>query len=320
MIPHAKLGTFLLFAFAIVAVSSPTAFALITGGVGNEPLRDPGWPAGGAVIFNTGTRVAWWEGPPFGGGQWHAECRGNANDLNTILADFAKLDVKSKRIVLHDGIGRSFWRNPNNEADKREKAQIDWTFMVWQPDNWKRLRKLPADINPTDPDDAKDGPPAQIDVYTGGNIKWADVTVPEGLKVVDQRLEAHGFTTADGVVLEGKVTDLATKKPLAAKMRLETIEQQKQGGYRHTKVVVAKSDDGGRWVLNKTPAGLHQVVIESDGYVPRIIVYVNHDDQPCWQEFSSGLARPAIVAGRIIDDAGQPLADVDVRISDVTAT
>src|SRR5438128_1762447 len=38
---------------AILAVTDPgEAFALITGGEGNKPITDPGWPAGAAAIFN----------------------------------------------------------------------------------------------------------------------------------------------------------------------------------------------------------------------------------------------------------------------------
>jgi hypothetical protein len=313
-----RTGLLLLLATAIVAVPSQEAFALIMGGEGNAPIRDPGWPEGAAVIFNTKSRIAYWEGPPFGGGQWHAECRGDTKALSAVLADFAKLDVKNKRVVLHDGIGRSFWLNPNNEAAKRDAAKMDWVFMVWQPDNWKRLRKLPADLNPTDPKDAESGPPAQIDIYTGGNVKWDDVTVPKGLKIVDQRLEAHGFTLADGVVLEGKVTDLATKKPVTAKIRLERVEPQTKGGYRYSLVAEALADAAGRWVLKKAPAGWHRVVIEAPGFVPRVAGYANVDDQPRWQAYDSGLARPGPVTGRVTDDAGQPLADVEVRLADVT--
>src|SRR5947209_5939310 len=142
------LGTGLLplLSLAIVAVTSPEAFALIVGGEGNTPVDDPGWPAGAAAVFNVTSRIAWWEGPPFGGGQWHAECRGDAQALSAVLADFAKLDVKSKRVVLHDGVGRSFWLNPNNESAKKAAAKMDWRFMVWQPANWQRLRNLPADL------------------------------------------------------------------------------------------------------------------------------------------------------------------------------
>ena len=143
-----------------------------------------------------------------------------------VLADFARLDAKPKRVVVHDGTGHSFWLAPNGEKEKLAAAKIDWVFMVWQPASWERLRKLPADLNPTEPADTS--PPAQIDVYTAG-IDWADVTVPAGLEVVDQRLVAHGFTAADGVVLEGKVTDLSTRQPIAATIKLQRVEPQDEG-------------------------------------------------------------------------------------------
>jgi hypothetical protein len=296
----------LLLGLVIVAVSPPEAYALILGGLGNTPLRDPGWPAGAEAVFNTPARLAWWEGPPFGGGQWHAECAGDAKALSAVLANFAKLDVKAKQVVLHDGVGRSFWA---------KNAPMDWRFMVWQAASWQRQRRLPVDIGRIDAREAANGPPAQLDVYTGGKVKWAEVVVPRHLKIVDNRLEARGFAPADGVVIEGTVTDLATTKPiLGARMRLECTDK---GGYR---VAQATTDIAGRWVLKKTPRGPHQVVIEADGFVPRIVGYVLVEDQPRWQAFDGGLARPARVAGRVTDNAGKPLAGVEVSIRDVTAS
>ena len=68
------------------------------------------------------------------------------------------------------------------------------------------------------------------------------MTVPAGLEVSDERLEAHGFTSADGVVLEGKVLDLATKQPIAAKMQLQRVEPQAKGGYRYPVVAETIAD------------------------------------------------------------------------------
>ena len=280
-----------LLAAAIAVIPFRSAFALITGGEGNKPIADPGWPRGAAVIFNHPARIAWWEGPPFGGGQWHAECRGDARAMNAVLADFARLDARTKRVILHDGVGHSFWLNPNGEPAKEAAARIDWVFMVWQPANWERLRRLPADLNPTEARDADKGPPAEIDVYTGGGLRWSDVTVPKGLEVVDQRLEGHGFTTADGIVLEGKVTDLATGRPVAARMRLERIEPQAKGGYRYEVAARADADAQGRWVLKQAPAGWHRVVVEADGFVPRVAGYARFDDQPRWASYDCGLSR-----------------------------
>jgi hypothetical protein len=300
---------------AILTVIAPQeAFALITGGTGNKPINDPGWPTGATVMFNHPGRVAWWEGPPLGGGQWHAECRGDSRALSIVLSDFSRLNVKLKRVVVHDGAGHSFWLAPNGEKEKLEAAKIDWVFMVWQPASWERLRKLPADLNPTGRADSS--PPAQIDVYTA-DIDWSDVTVPAGLEVIDQRLAAHGFTTADGVVLEGKVTDLSNEQPIAAAIKLQRVEPQKKGGYLYPVVAEARTDAQGHWVLRKAPAGWIRVVVEANGFVPKVAGYARFDDQPRWQSYNCGLAHPATVSGRITDDDGKPLEGVDVRLDNV---
>src|ERR1700738_762726 len=99
------MGLLLLLSTAMMAVIPREVFALIEGGGGANLVADPGWPTGAAAIFNVPSRIAFWVGPPFGGGQWHAEYRGDPKALSAVLADFAKLDVKSKRIVLHERVG-----------------------------------------------------------------------------------------------------------------------------------------------------------------------------------------------------------------------
>jgi hypothetical protein len=153
----------LLLALVPCLVFSPDAYALITGGEGSVPLDDPGWPDGAATIFNHKARVAWLMGPPFGGGQYHAECRGDAKSFNEVLAHFAKLKVAAKRLIVEDGVGRSFWLNSNKMEDKKRRAEIDWRLMVWVPDNWERLSKLPPDVNFTNKNDH--GPPAEIQPF-----------------------------------------------------------------------------------------------------------------------------------------------------------
>lgn len=304
---------------ALAVVLAAPAFAMITGGEGNDPLRDPGWPNGAAPIFNHPGRIAYWEGPPFGGGQSHAECRGNAQAFNAVLAAFARLDVKNKRLVVHDGVGHSFWINPNQERAKRAKAEIDWSFMVWQPSSWQRLRKLPADLNPLAGEGAAQGPPSQIDVYVGGRIHWADVVVPKGLTLSDERLAAHGFALADGNVLEGKVVELASQRPLAARVRLEEVGLPAKGEYRYKLVAQTVADAQGHWALKSTPAGLHRIVVEADGFVPRVAGYDHSDGQPGWRSIDCMLTVGASITGRVADDAGQPLADVEVRLHGMVA-
>jgi hypothetical protein len=309
------------FAIVIGYISAQRASALITGGEGNDPVHDPGWPAGVAAVFNHPSRVAHWEGPPFGGGQSHAECRGNAQVLNTVLRDFAKVDTKSKKVVIHDGVGRSFWLNPNRQPEKADNAKIDWTFMVWVPANWERFGKVPGRVGRAPKEQKEtDGPidsPAQLDVYTGGNIKWADVVVPDGIDVVDERLEAHGFKTEDGTVIEGDLIDLADNKPVKGRVELQLIEPQKTGGYRYTVTRNTESNDKGKWVVKKAPAGWYQIVALADGYVPRVIGHARFDGQPGWQTYKGGLSKPTTVAGRVLDEVGKPMSDVTVRLMDV---
>jgi hypothetical protein len=307
-------------AFQSVLLASVVVFfpgradALITGGVGNKPLRDPGWPKGAAAIFNHPGRVAYWEGPPLGGGQWHSECRGDAKALNAVLADFAKIDVKTKRVVVHDGVGYSFWLNPNREPSKKAAAKVDWVFIVWQPGSWGRIRKMPADLNPIG--NAETNPPSQIDIYTA-NIRWADVKVPAGIEVVDNRLEAHGFTLADGVVLEGTARDASNKQPIAATIRLQQVAPQKQGGYQYPTVAETKTDSNGKWVIKQAPATWVRVVVEAAGFVPRVAGHAQFDEQPRWQSYDTSLSTAVSVSGQVKDADGKPLSDVHVSFRNV---
>ncbi len=304
----------IILAFLLVALPTREAAAMITGGEGNTPIADPGWPKGAAAIFNHAGRFAWWEGPPFGGGQWHSECRGNATALTAILTGFSRMDGKTKRVVVHDGVGQSFWIS---EPARKDAARMDWVFMVWQPPSWERLSRLPAGINPTDARDRSDGPPSQIDVYTGGNVRWAEVKVPAGLEVVDERLESHGFTTADGVVLEGKITNVADRMPIAGQVKLRRVEPRGLGPERYSVVAETTADSNGHWVLKKVLAGWFQVVIEANGFVPRIVGHARLDDQPHWSFFDGRLSPVAAVSGRVTDEAGQPLPGVEVRLRDI---
>lgn len=300
------LGVLLL---VILAVPRPAA-ALITGGEGNSPVSDPGWSKGAAPVFNVKARVAWWEGPPFGGGQYTAECRGDAAAFNAVLADFAKIEASGRRMIVHDGVGASFWLNPNGEEGKKKYAQIDWTFTVWIPAHFERLRGVRGELS----DEASSYP--TIHLYAGGNVKWDEVKVPDGITVDDQRLEAHGFTLADGTVLQGNVTDLATGASLNGEVALQRITPRKTGGYDYETTQIVKAVDG-QWVLKSVPEGWYQVVVSAPGYVDRIAHHLTVKPVPLWVGVSAELVVPARLEGFVTGPDGKPLEEVSVRLDDV---
>jgi hypothetical protein len=100
-------------------------------------------------------------------------------------------------------------------------------------------------------------------------------------------------------------------------MRLQRVEPQQKGGYLYPVVAETKTDAPGRWVLKKAPAGWVRVVVEADGFVARVAGYAQFDEQARWQSYDCGLARSAPVAGKVTDEDGKPLQDVDVRLDNV---
>lgn len=306
----------LLAAFCLVVIPPHAAFALITGGKGNEPVPDPGWPEGAAIVFNTKCRVACWEGPPLGGGQSFAECRGTSDEFNAVLVQFAEIKSTPKRLVIHDGIGQSFWLNMNDEPDKRDAAAIEWRFMVWQPKQWQKQKELPPGLRSSEVEAAGE-PVTQIDFFTGGRIRWEEVKVPVGIEVDDQRLEAHGYSADSGTVLEGTLTDTETGAPVTGAVRLDAVSTAKTGGYGYTEFLTVRTDPSGRWVARNVPAQWFRLLASADGYAPRVLGYAREGGRPQWRGFDGRLAREAKLTGRVIDADGAPLADVAVRLSDV---
>ncbi len=305
-------------ALALVVLHGETSSGLITGGTGNAPLSRPGWPQGAAEVFNHSSRIAWWEGPPFGGGQYHAEYRGDTAAFQGVLERFARLDVATKRIIIQDGTGQSFWLNPNGSPEKAVEAQIDWSFMFWNPENWQRLKTMPSDLQPPDVAGAEQAP-AILNVYTGGHVDWSQVAVPSGLVVTDHRLQAHGFAVEDATVLEGQVVAIDSGQPLRAQIELQQVQPQQSGGYEFMVLQETTTDDQGRWVVKNAPPQWLRVVVKATGYAPRVAGYLRVDEQPRWYSYDCGLAPCGQLSGQVMDAAGGLLDEVDVRLANVIA-
>ena len=72
----------LVLVLGLLMLASPVE-ALILTGTGNQPVHDPGWPVGAVEVANLPSRIGWWEGPPFGGGEWHFEYPGQDRRVST---------------------------------------------------------------------------------------------------------------------------------------------------------------------------------------------------------------------------------------------
>lgn len=293
---------------------SNSALALIQGGEGNNPIADPGWPSGTAEIFNHKGRIAWWEGPPLGGGEWHSECKGDASALNEVLKLFAKIEGPKKRLVVLDGIGYSFWLDPNGAKRGDRNTKIDWSFAVWQADRWKIQQEMPPGMSAIPNNQLT--PIATITVYTA-SLRWSEVQVPKGIEVIDNRLEAHGFNLNDGRVIEGKVT-AEDGKPLRAKIRVEELLPKKTG-YEYAVLSTIDTDKDGHWYIKNFGEKWCRIVVECDGYASRIAGHVRYDRQPGWEFMSTELAQRGSIQGRVVDEDGKPLADASVAMRDLVA-
>ena len=291
-------------------------YAIIFGGEGNKPLRDPGWPKGAAEVFNWKTRIAYWEGPPFGGGQWHAESKGNAEEVNRVLQAFEKIEAKQKRVILKSGIGYSFWLDPNRDRRHDKKTKIDWEFTVWVPKSWEFQKTLPPGMSAISGEPGEEPVPV-LTIYTSF-VKREKLELPKGLIIEDNTLEGHGFTKKDGRVLQGRVVDAESQEPLLATIRFESISKNPKGGYTYEQSEELKTNANGEWTKRNVTRKWSRIIVEAVGYSPRIVSHIRYDHQPGWAFLGSTLSKSTSLSGRVVNEQGQPLSGVRVRLSGVT--
>ena len=66
-------------------------------GRGNQAVLDAGWPEGALAMANFESRIGWWEGPPFGGGESHFLFCGNTEGFKDPLTIY---DVPATNVIL----------------------------------------------------------------------------------------------------------------------------------------------------------------------------------------------------------------------------
>jgi protocatechuate 3,4-dioxygenase beta subunit len=296
----------LLFVLALLATETR---ALIMTGKGNAPVRDAGWPQGALEVANLKTRVGWWEGPPFGGGQWQFLYRGDAAALNEALKAFAAIRAPKLEVVINDGPQTNqFLRD---EKDPKANTRVDWAFTVWVPENWHRLFNDPRSTFAADrPQFRQPVDPPTLEIYVTEQIDWSKVKMPDGLSVTDRRAAAQGKALpAQGAMMMGDVFDMASGKPVAgAKFAVERRTQR--GTYEEA--AAGTSDRDGRVIMENIPAGAYRTVVSAPGYAVRQVGYEEIRDRQLVKKVVH-LSTATKLSGTVVDGEGKPVKDVQVR-------
>src|ERR1035437_5040794 len=289
------------------------ASALIMVGRGNQPVPDAGWPAGALAMANFESRIGYWEGPPFGGGESHFLFCGNTEGFKDALAVFAAIRAPALDLVIHDG--------PYEDSFLKEK--VDWAFTVWVPSSWHRLYNNPkSTFGADDPHFRQPVDPPRLDVYVGGEggVDWAKVKVPAGVSVRDERASAAPVTPVGGAVLRADIYDMATGKPVVgARISISrNLDYWQSRQYLYQTVAEAVSDATGHVEITKIPAGTCRVTVDADGYASRVLGYERLDEHT-FKRYTVELAKSAVLRGSAVDTDGKPLKGVKVYASSVMA-
>ena len=313
---RARIASILLAGFGLLL--SLSASALIMTGRGNDPVHDAGWPEGALAVANLKSRVGWWEGPPFGGGEWHFLYRGDTAAFQNALTAFAAIRAPALDLAIHDGPEEEQFLKDPNKPDT--ETRVDWTFTVWNPASWHHLFNNPKSVFSADhPNFRQPVDPPRLDVHIGGGqIDWSAVKVPAGLRVRDERAAAAGFGPASGAVVRADVFDMASGKPVAGARLI--VARMKSGGQNpqtdYETVAEAVSDRAGRVLIEKTPAGTCRLSVQGAGHAPLVLGYERFGPRG-FKQFQAELAKPATVRGQVMDTSGRPVPGVRVMASRV---
>jgi hypothetical protein len=293
----------------VLCIQAKPALALIMTGKGNAPVRDAGWPQGALEVANLKTRVGWWEGPPFGGGQWQFLYRGDAAALNEALKTFAAIRAAKLELFIHDGPQTNQFLK--DEKDPKANTRVDWAFTVWVPSSWHFLYNNPRSTFAADrPEFRQPVAAPRLDVYVTEQIDWSKVKIPEGLSVVDQRASAAGKELPNqGALMLGDVFDMATGKPVAnAKFSIE--RRTNRGVYEEA--ATGTSDKDGRVTIQNVPAGAYRTVVSAPGYATRMVDYEELRDRQLVKKVVH-LSTGVKLTGTVLGEDGKGAKDVKVR-------
>lgn len=304
----------------LAAIAPPRAAALIMLG-GKGFISDPGWPDGALPMANLKTRAAWWEGPGFGGGNYHFQYIGKeTEEFNDALAVFAGILVPRLELVVMDGMPA---------GGPAQEKRIDWEFEIWNPEAFYRINCKPGDLFLADsPWHNQPLPPPRVTLYLGGEnpVAWEKVKVPGKITVLDKRVAGKvppGVAAAEkgaerpelkdskGGVVSAVVRELASGKVIRGATL--TLVQYAPPMAATTRTLT--TDANGEAVLRDLPKGSYEISTRVEGFVTREAGYFSCFGRNV-ESFDIALARPAALKGTVKDTQGKPLEGVKISARD----
>jgi hypothetical protein len=307
------------YACLCLLLACASAHGLIEIGRGNQPVTDKDWPAGALDVANLKTRVGWWEGPPFGGGEWCFPYRGDTAAFNEALAAFARIKWPQLLLVVHEGRGEGQFLK--DSADDKADASVDWELTLWTPENFHHLFNNPTSAFASDqPEFRGELPPPKLDVYPApGRIDWSHVTVPANVTVRDERATANGFSAEDGSVVRGDVYDMLRSKPIAgAAVTVDWRPPQNRGTGEFKTAAAGTTDSDGHFQVTHVPPGSYRIVVRRSGYAPRMLGWATFKEHTL-KTFTTQLSPAVDAVLTVSQSSGEPLTGVQVRCDSAIA-
>jgi hypothetical protein len=284
------------------AFLAPAANALILTGKGNAPVTDRNWPAGSVDVANLTNRVGWWEGPPFGGGQWTFNYVGDREALQRALDLFAKIQAPALDLVVDDGGKPAF----AGELNDKGGSNVIWSFMVWDRESWARLYGGGRFVFSDDPNAGKTLPPPRIDLHLPPNsqIDFGKMVIATNITVHDERAAAAGVDISRGTVFIATITDAITHAPLPG-ARLIVRERDEKFSTN------AIADEKGFVRVSGLPTGGYQLSAQADGYIEVPAGWFDLTTHS-YKKVSAALAPAKSLAGKVLDESGRGVPGVNL--------
>ncbi|HSV14644.1 MAG TPA: carboxypeptidase-like regulatory domain-containing protein [Tepidisphaeraceae bacterium] len=303
----------------IIASATPHAQALIESARGNDPVADMNWPTGAVDLANFKTRVGWWEGPPFGGGERCFQYRGDTAACTEAPAAFARVKAPQLLLIVHEGPGNGQFLK--DSQDPNADTSLDWELTLWTPENFHRLFNNPKSaFDSVVPEFRGELPPPKLDVYpSNGRIDWSRVAVPANVTVRDERAIASGYKVEDGSVVRGAVYDMLTSKPIAGvdvtierRITSSTTQPTTSPAGEYESAAAGTSDADGHYQITHIAPGGYRIVLRHAGHAARMLGWFSFGGHTL-KTFTTQMVKAVDATLTVSQASGERLTGVEVR-------